>query len=291
MAFNPQLIILVLMSTSQQVKAQTLIFVYEQIFGDLLKDPSITELAVNRPDEIFFERNGRREHQAAPSLTYQQVKAFAVNAATFNSQTFEEQSSPVLSAVLPNGEHQFAILRDGPFHCTATNDKQETFIVDSVCFAFLLDIKDLTVHVELAWTNQTSPFGMQYSKILPHAVLYSDPAFANAMGFLLNHDLAMMLPQLNKFRLDLCGTVRLGSCVVTDCIVYGCIAGRNAAKEKPWSRARTKGPGVQLNLRPEPADSRKKAARVRLNRAAIVLSDRRFGAFLIRDLFPLRVNI
>ena len=31
------------------------------------------------------------------------------------------------------------------------------------------------------------------------------------------------------------GAVRLGSCAVTDCIVYGRIAGRNAAKEKPWS--------------------------------------------------------
>ena len=31
------------------------------------------------------------------------------------------------------------------------------------------------------------------------------------------------------------GAVRLGSCAVTDCIVYGRIAGRNAAKEAPWS--------------------------------------------------------
>ena len=31
------------------------------------------------------------------------------------------------------------------------------------------------------------------------------------------------------------GAVRLGSCAVTDCIVYGRIAGRNAAKETPWS--------------------------------------------------------
>ena len=30
------------------------------------------------------------------------------------------------------------------------------------------------------------------------------------------------------------GAVRLGSCAVTDCIVYGRIAGRNAAKEEPW---------------------------------------------------------
>ena len=42
------------MSVQQQVKAQTLTYLYEQIFGDLLKDPAITELAVNRPGEIFY---------------------------------------------------------------------------------------------------------------------------------------------------------------------------------------------------------------------------------------------
>lgn len=30
------------------------------------------------------------------------------------------------------------------------------------------------------------------------------------------------------------GAVRLGSCAVTDCIVYGRIAGQEAAKVKPW---------------------------------------------------------
>lgn len=30
------------------------------------------------------------------------------------------------------------------------------------------------------------------------------------------------------------GAVRLGSCAVTDCIVYGRIAGREVAKEKHW---------------------------------------------------------
>ncbi len=31
------------------------------------------------------------------------------------------------------------------------------------------------------------------------------------------------------------GAVRLGSCAVTDCLVYGRIAGRNAAKNDSWS--------------------------------------------------------
>ena len=97
------------MSVQQQVKAQTLTYLYEQIFGDLLKDPAITELAVNRPGEIFYERNGRWECIETPSLTYQRLEAFAINAAIFNSQAFEERSNPVLSAVLPNGERLQAV--------------------------------------------------------------------------------------------------------------------------------------------------------------------------------------
>jgi succinate dehydrogenase/fumarate reductase flavoprotein subunit len=31
------------------------------------------------------------------------------------------------------------------------------------------------------------------------------------------------------------GAVRLGSVAMTDCVVFGRIAGTNAAKEKPWS--------------------------------------------------------
>ena len=96
---------------------------------------------------------------------------------------------------------------EGSFHCTAQNDKHETFITDSVNFAYLLDMKDLTVHVRLAWV---SPFGMQYTKIMPHASLYSEAAFEKATAFLFNHGLAMMLPQLAKFRLDLCALPPFG---------------------------------------------------------------------------------
>lgn len=143
MAFNPQLIILVLMSTSQQVKAQTLIFLYEQIFGDLLKDPSITELAVNRPGEIFFERNGR--------------------------------------------------LISGP------------------CYV---------------------------STMVPKVHHCMGGIYTDMEARALNIDADQPIPGLfaaGESTGGVHGAVRLGSCAVTDCIVYGRIAGRNAAKEEPWS--------------------------------------------------------
>ena len=132
-----------LMSSPQQVKAQTLIFLYEQIFGDLLKDPSITELAVNRPGEIFFERNGR--------------------------------------------------LISGPWYVSTMVPK---------------------VH---------------------HCMggIYTDME-ARA----LNIDADQPIPGLfaaGESTGGVHGAVRLGSCAVTDCIVSGRIAGRNAAKEEPWS--------------------------------------------------------
>lgn len=117
------------------------------------------------------------------------------------------EGKPVMNVTLEDGAHQYVVLRDGSFHCTAQNDKQETFITNSVNFAYLLDMKDLSVHVQLVWV---SPFGMQYSKIVPHAALYNETAFDNATAFLFNHGLAMQLQQLNKFRLDLCGIQPFG---------------------------------------------------------------------------------
>lgn len=161
------------MSPPQQVKAQTLIFLYEQIFGDLLKDPSITELAVNRPGEIFFERNGRWEHQAAPGLTYQQLKAFAVNAATFNSQTFEEQSSPVLSAVLPNGERLQAV---APPAC---QDDRISITIRRPSF----DVRHLSGYVASGFFNEVRIPGEKSSDAIELAELarsFNDPGWIKA---------------------------------------------------------------------------------------------------------------
>lgn len=95
--------------TANNVKAGTLLYLYNTIFGVLLSDPLITELAVNRPGEIFYERNGRWEVLDCPELTYETLEAFVTNVATFNSQTFEPKNQPILSAVLPNGERLQAV--------------------------------------------------------------------------------------------------------------------------------------------------------------------------------------
>ena len=95
--------------SSTNVKAGTLNFLYKQLFGDLLTDPLITELAINRPGEVFYERNGHWEVRDCPDITYEELEAFAVNAAIFNAQTFEAQTRPILSAVLPDGERLQAV--------------------------------------------------------------------------------------------------------------------------------------------------------------------------------------
>lgn len=94
---------------SNNITAGTLQHLYSELFGELISDPSVTELAINRPGEIFFERNGKWEVLDRSDLTYDLAETFAVNAAIFNAQTFEAKTRPILSAVLPNGERLQAV--------------------------------------------------------------------------------------------------------------------------------------------------------------------------------------
>ena len=161
------------MSVQQQVKAQTLTYLYEQIFGDLLKDPAITELAVNRPGEIFYERNGRWECIETPSLTYQRLEAFAINAAIFNSQAFEERSNPVLSAVLPNGERLQAV---APPAC---QDGRISITIRRPSF----DVRHLSGYVDSGFFNEVRIPGEKSSDALELAELaksFDDPAWIKA---------------------------------------------------------------------------------------------------------------
>lgn len=85
-------------------KAQSLVYLYQAIFKDLLDDPSVTELAINKPYEIFYEKRGRWHSMEAPHVTMEMLTTFTTNVAVFNSQSFEAKTAPILSAVLPGGE-------------------------------------------------------------------------------------------------------------------------------------------------------------------------------------------
>ena len=80
-------------------------------FKELLTDDEITEIAVNRPGQIYFEKRGRWIKKDAPELTFKTLKQIGVAAAVFSGANQEySTSSPILSAVLPGGERAQFVL-------------------------------------------------------------------------------------------------------------------------------------------------------------------------------------
>lgn len=74
----------------------------KKLFGEFLAREGLTEIAVNRPDEVFTKINGRwQKHDHAISL--EQCKAFSTALANYNKDHVED-ISPVLSATLESGE-------------------------------------------------------------------------------------------------------------------------------------------------------------------------------------------
>lgn len=68
-----------------------------------MKDPCITEVCVNRPFEVFCEREGRWERYDVPSLDYAALKSLAIAIARYVDNDISDMC-PILSAVLPEGE-------------------------------------------------------------------------------------------------------------------------------------------------------------------------------------------
>lgn len=75
----------------------------QSLFGEYLAMDGVTEIAVNRPNEIFIERNSRWEYMSAKQITYDSCFRFANALATYNKDIIHD-TKPILSSVLPSGE-------------------------------------------------------------------------------------------------------------------------------------------------------------------------------------------
>jgi type IV secretion system protein VirB11 len=69
----------------------------------LLAHPEVTELCINRPQEIFLETASGWRREAAPWADFEWCRRLAKLVANFTRQRIDE-SSPLLSAALPSGE-------------------------------------------------------------------------------------------------------------------------------------------------------------------------------------------
>ena len=69
----------------------------------VLDQPGVTEVCVNRPGELFFEADSRWSRQVAPELDLAWLRSLGVAIAAYSSNDISD-NRPILSAVLPEGE-------------------------------------------------------------------------------------------------------------------------------------------------------------------------------------------
>jgi len=74
----------------------------QRFFGDFLELPGLTEIAVNRPGELYTKINGVWEQHAVP-LNYEDCYNFARCLAKHHGDNIED-IKPGLSATLESGE-------------------------------------------------------------------------------------------------------------------------------------------------------------------------------------------
>ncbi len=84
---------------------------------DWMADKTITEVCVNRPGEVFVERESRWEHHLAPDLTYDHLESLATAIAKYGNDNID-RSKPILSGILPDGERIQIVRPDACEHGT-----------------------------------------------------------------------------------------------------------------------------------------------------------------------------
>jgi type IV secretion system protein VirB11 len=84
-----------------------------------MRDPAITEICVNRPYEVFCERQNVWERHEAPQLSLAHLVSLATATARFASNDVSD-TRPILSAILPAGERIQIVLPPACEHGTVS---------------------------------------------------------------------------------------------------------------------------------------------------------------------------
>lgn len=71
-------------------------------FAQWINDPAVTEIAVNRPGEVWFESKSTWYREQRTNVTTGALEALGTAIATFSAQKIDA-STPLLSAALPDG--------------------------------------------------------------------------------------------------------------------------------------------------------------------------------------------
>jgi type IV secretion system protein VirB11 len=84
-----------------------------------MDDPAITEVCVNRPGEVFCERQNVWERHEVPELTQAHLISLATAVAKYSSNDVSE-NRPILSAIMPGGERVQIVLPPACEHGTVS---------------------------------------------------------------------------------------------------------------------------------------------------------------------------
>lgn len=84
-----------------------------------MEDPEITEICVNRPGEVFCERQNVWERHEVQILTQEHLLSLATATAKFASNEVSE-NQPILSAIMPGGERVQIVLPPACEHGTVS---------------------------------------------------------------------------------------------------------------------------------------------------------------------------
>lgn len=84
-----------------------------------MTDPAITEICVNRPGEVFCERQNVWERHEVPGLTQALLMSLATAVAKYSSNDVSE-NRPILSAIMPGGERVQIVLPPACEHGTVS---------------------------------------------------------------------------------------------------------------------------------------------------------------------------
>ena len=88
-----------------EVDPSTSIRHFLEPLAPFLNDPSVTEIVINRPQQVYVEARGRWVATEVPELTYAYLLQLGVANAHYAGENLAFSStSPILSCVLPDGE-------------------------------------------------------------------------------------------------------------------------------------------------------------------------------------------
>lgn len=92
-----------MVSRNQEVKNVVLNAYAQKVFGKFLQDDEITEIAINKPKEIWTEKRGVWTQHASEELTLEVLQNFSPAFARFNNTGISD-INPIVSGTLETGE-------------------------------------------------------------------------------------------------------------------------------------------------------------------------------------------